>query len=579
MAKGAAKKVKKAVKKIARKMGAVSKIKGRGGYISDLAKGAMKAATYSQDRTAVGKAARTIGESVGAIVHPAFSKVLGNAASWFTSLFGGGRYNLKRNSLLNAAYHQVRGRGNYQDLAYAPESRGGDSGFVTNSPPMFSTKGQNGSDVILAHREYIGDLSSSINFEATTYPINPGNPTMFPWLSQFASLYEEYEFLGLIFEFKTMSATAVGTTSSAMGNIIMATDYDCEDAEYTTKRQMEAQEYACSTVPFESFVHPVECSRKRNVLPELFTVPGITDSSQAPGDPRMSVMGNFTIATQGQQANGTAVGELWVSYHVRLSRPILDSSAPASSAYSAHYNCVLSTSGTQSTTASVSTSDSTRLSFTTTATSTTTATLAVGTPSSAGYGPYLISVRCIQSGTTAWATPATPQGVFTGGATLLNLGYTGVSAPVLNGTTARAIAADTATTWDGTNVCAVATYIVDLPNSDSGIAFPLYCQSNNATGVDVYVTSWNPGVITKSRRYHAKPGQSTDERLARLEKMLAGTSKDECVERPMLSLSIDEDDGEPISSSSSSSSSRPPGYNRPPEREDTPRYTKTNSRK
>jgi len=130
--------------------------------------------------------------------------------------------------------------------------------------------------------------------------------------------------LGMIVEYRSMSATAVGTTSSAMGIVIMATDYDCYDTNYASKRAMEAAEYSSSGVPFKTFIHPIECDNKRNTLGLHYVVPGITTSSMAAGDQRMSVLGNFCIATEGQQTAGDKIGEIWVSYHIRLSRPILE---------------------------------------------------------------------------------------------------------------------------------------------------------------------------------------------------------------------------------------------------------------
>jgi len=147
---------------------------------------------------------------------------------------------------------------------------------------------------------------------------------MFARLSQIARLFEEYEFLGLIFEYKKTSATAVGTTSSAMGTVTMATDYDSYDNNFVSKKAMDAAEYSSDAAPYESFIHPVECDPRRNVMGKLYVVDGLTRSFQAPGDERLSVMGVFNYATEGQQLGGTKIGEIWVSYHVRLSRPILE---------------------------------------------------------------------------------------------------------------------------------------------------------------------------------------------------------------------------------------------------------------
>ena len=238
-------------------------------------------------------------------------------------LSGFGAYKVKSNSFLHGSNME--------------------SGFATNQAPSFSSAGV-GSDIIFSHREFVTDIKSSIAFRNNTFILNPGNPQLFPWLSQIASLYEEYQFLGVVVEYKSSSATAVGTTSSAMGSVIMATDYDCLDENYANKRAMEAAEYSCSGTPFESFIHPIECDPKRNPIPRLYVVPSITKVSQAPGDPRFSIHGICSVATVGQQQDNTNIGELWISYHVRLSRPILESAA-ASAPFSQHIAGRVSPSG------------------------------------------------------------------------------------------------------------------------------------------------------------------------------------------------------------------------------------------
>jgi hypothetical protein len=508
----------KAVQKVKKAETAVKKaVTGRGKYKSTAPKRAHGRGGYWSDLG--NKFLDFGGKALNTVVDRGLNSLMSFA-------LGGGKYKIKKNSIL--ASH-LAGRGFYHNGApggapFTSGPPGGmpltgstESGFLTNSAPTFASKQNSGSDIIVSHREYIMDIMSSTSFSTTTLPVNPGNGTMFPWMSQLANLYEEYEMLGLVFEFKTMSATAVGTTSSAMGAVVMATDYDCEDANYSNKRQMEAEEYSCSDVPFQTFFHPVECARQRNVLPMLYVEPGITASSQAPGDPRFSVLGNFTIATQGQQTGGQAIGELWVSYHVKLSRPILEVSAPSASAYSAHFSCLLSTSGVPSATA-VTTNDPSRLTFTASGTSTTTAGLVIGLNIPADAGDYLVVQRAVQSGTTAWATPS-PAGFSGHNAALLqNITYSSAAPPVADSYPAAGAAADTATTWDGTNVCAVWYNIVSL-SSGGYFGLPLFCQSNNVSGVDVFVTSWNTSVITNRRRRRRLAG-SYDTRIDKLEQMM-----------------------------------------------------------
>lgn len=314
------------------------RVRGRGGYFTDAMSAISKPFTYKgkngKDATEVGAAARGLGEAAGKAIGEGFglpapisniiSPLLGNAASWFTSLFGGGAYHIRKNSLMTAVMRQqnpgIQGRCN-------------ESGFCCNMPPSFSTI-NTGSDMVFCHRELVANVMSSINFTTTSYLINPGNPILFPMLTNFAALYEEYEFLGLIFMYKSTSASAVGTTSSAMGTITMATDYDVYDNAFLNKRAMDNAEYSVDEMPFNSCIHPVECDRSRNVLARQYVNPGVTAIASVPGDARMSVMGNFTIATEGQQLDNTKIGELWVSYHVRLSRPVLE--GPSTVAFAEH---------------------------------------------------------------------------------------------------------------------------------------------------------------------------------------------------------------------------------------------------
>lgn len=170
----------------------------------------------------------------------------------------------------------------------------------------------------------MGNVLSSTAFRATKYVVNPGNSILHPWMSKLASLYEEYDLQGMVLEYKPTSATAVGTVSSAMGAVIMASDYDPYDENFSSKRAMEAAEYSTSGAPFELQMHPIECDSRRNVLRNQYVVPGISNVSDAAGDARFSVHCCTTIATEGQQIDDTVIGELWVTSHYRFSRPILE---------------------------------------------------------------------------------------------------------------------------------------------------------------------------------------------------------------------------------------------------------------
>lgn len=193
-----------------------------------------------------------------------------------------------------------------------------------NSVPTFGSAGKG---MRVMHREFLTDITGSVSFLNRTYPINPGLITTFPWLSLIAADFEECDFEGLVFEYRPTSGTAVSSTSSALGVVILATDYDALNPSFTTKQQMESYEFATSTVPFAGCIHPVECARGANVLNSFY----IRNGSPPPGaDLRLYDLGNFEIATQGMQS-AYIVGELWVSYDVVFKKPRLPKTITAPS--------------------------------------------------------------------------------------------------------------------------------------------------------------------------------------------------------------------------------------------------------
>lgn len=179
---------------------------------------------------------------------------------------------------------------------------------------------------IFRHREYISDITATIDFSVNEFTINPSDINTFPWLAQLASSWEQYKFEGLLFEFKTMSSPNVlsASATTALGTVIMATQYDVLDGPFANKREMENYEFASSTVPYKSMIHPVECARKETTLTELYIRDGpLPDSA----DPRFYDLGKLSIATQGMQADEGVIGELWATYELRLMKPKIPNDA------------------------------------------------------------------------------------------------------------------------------------------------------------------------------------------------------------------------------------------------------------
>lgn len=194
---------------------------------------------------------------------------------------------------------------------------------LASGPPTFPRDGS----TIISHREFLTDVKSGAStsgglttFDIFSYSLNPGSQVTFPWLADIASNFEQYEFLGLAFEFKSTSSTALNSTNTALGTVILATDYNAAAVSFGNKQQMEVYQGAVSGNPSQSLLHLVECAPNSKVLHDQYVRTATLPAGQ---DLQFYDLGNFQIATVGMQATSVTIGELWVTYHVRLTKPRL----------------------------------------------------------------------------------------------------------------------------------------------------------------------------------------------------------------------------------------------------------------
>lgn len=204
--------------------------------------------------------------------------------------------------------------------AYRSVGRGGMQG---KQVPKIRNGGQSDGSVIISNEEYLGDVITSLTqgkFLNHTYLLNPGSEKAFPWLSHIAKNFQEYRWEGLCFSFKSMSGNAITDANTALGTVIMATNYDPTQANPSSKAEMENMEFANSCKPSASMQHYIECAKSQSPLTNLYINPNPLTQT---GDPRFYDFGKFNIATQGMQGTKVNIGELWVSYQIRLFKPQL----------------------------------------------------------------------------------------------------------------------------------------------------------------------------------------------------------------------------------------------------------------
>lgn len=171
----------------------------------------------------------------------------------------------------------------------------------------------------ISHREYVGDITMTDTFYNAYMRFSPTNATMFPWLFSVAENFEQYKFLGMVFEFRSLAANAVAATVAGMGSISLATQYNVYEPVYNTKTQANNAQFATSCKPSESMFHPIECDPQETPNQPLY----ISHPYDTFGDARFNEMGTINIVTQGAPAVYSGAGELWVTYDILLLKPIV----------------------------------------------------------------------------------------------------------------------------------------------------------------------------------------------------------------------------------------------------------------
>jgi len=267
-------------------------ITGRGGYWADKFKSAGGALYRGMSRAIPEGTFSRLGGAVGGSMFGKYGQQVGASAGQLVAgITGMGAYNVNQNSLL------------------LPEG----------SPvPTFANMSQ---ATVVCHREYIKDIigpASGAGFNLDSFPINPGNPKTFPWLSQIAQNYDQYAILGMIFEYKSTSSDSLNTGVLGLGTVILATDYDSADANYASKIEMENSQFCITTKPPEDGIHPIECDPSVG-FNEIKYLRGI--SVPTGKDIRIYDHGNFQIATVGLPNSAGSIGELWVTYQVAFYKP------------------------------------------------------------------------------------------------------------------------------------------------------------------------------------------------------------------------------------------------------------------
>jgi hypothetical protein len=178
--------------------------------------------------------------------------------------------------------------------------------------PVATTRVERGSGptgvdtITVRRREYIGDVSGSTTFAVNSFSDNPGLPGTYPWLSDIAQNYEQYEVVSRAFCFETEAPT------TATGAVILSYDYDTLDDAPVDKTAALLVKDSVRTAPWQSsrLILKTEDLRRRGKL-------YVRSGSVASSDLKTYDLGKLSVSTQGQ-AGTTVIGELWFEYVIKF---------------------------------------------------------------------------------------------------------------------------------------------------------------------------------------------------------------------------------------------------------------------
>ena len=128
--------------------------------------------------------------------------------------------------------------------------------------------------MVITHTEYIGEVygnglidpgdssSAPIPFESNKLILNPGMEKTFPWLSQIAANYQEYELEQLVFKF-TPQLAEVSSNNGLVGQVLIVTQYKPQAAPFKNMDDVMHYNHYSKGKTTEDITYGVECDERK----------------------------------------------------------------------------------------------------------------------------------------------------------------------------------------------------------------------------------------------------------------------------------------------------------------------------
>jgi len=191
------------------------------------------------------------------------------------------------------------------------------NGGIIQASPVPAMHSVTDTGVRIAKSQMVVPIYGSDTFTLRTYRINPGNKSLFKWLGPQANSYTQYKMNGLSFIFKSTSSPLMSTTTTSIGMVAGACQYNNYGTDPTNMQEVMTMSGANYCKPNDSTLFPIECR------PQLTTLKNrLVRSDALPDDDLQKYdMGKFYIATEGNPFVGKEIGQLWISYDVIMIQP------------------------------------------------------------------------------------------------------------------------------------------------------------------------------------------------------------------------------------------------------------------
>lgn len=197
--------------------------------------------------------------------------------------------------------------------------------------------------ISVKYKEYLTDVftgdevagTGQSGFFLSSYLINPGISSTFPWLSPIAQQYEQWQPNGIVFEFRSTASSYA--TNTVLGRVVMATDYDVYDSNYSNLVEMLQSAFSNERkLDTPRIVHGIECD-PADTPNRIFYVTQTGNTSGVQGSAREYFLGNFQIATIGAPIFRANIGSLYIHYDIALRKEQLYNGLPLKGAMSSMY--------------------------------------------------------------------------------------------------------------------------------------------------------------------------------------------------------------------------------------------------